>query len=160
MTFLYKFTIEENSVIWYNGTIEKDMPFQEPIKKNMEETKMKIYKEENLRHFEFWSGAKDGAARLTFEQLDQVENILEDCYPEGMEKTKINDLFWFDFDTVCEWLDIPGEDELYELEQIEKENPGLYNRLAGDYDIDTYQGAIDALYAVNAGEYEEEEEDE
>lgn len=120
---------------------------------------MKIYKEESLRHFEFWSGAKDRAARLTFEQLDQVESILEDSWPEGMTDTEINDLFWFDFDTFCEWLDIPGEDELCELEQIEKENPSLYSRLAADYDIDTYQGAIDALYAVNAGEYEEGDEE-
>ena len=121
---------------------------------------MKIYKEESLRNFEFWSGAKDSASRLTFEQLDQVESILEDIWPEGMEETEINDLFWFDFDTVCEWLDIPGEDELNELEQIEKENSALYERLAADYDINTYQGAIDALYAVNAGEYEGEEEEE
>lgn len=121
---------------------------------------MKIYKEESLRNFEFWSGAKDRAARLTLEQLDQVERILEGCYPEGISGTEVNDLFWFDFDAVCEWLDIPGEDELCELEQIEKENPSLYERLAADYDIDTYQGAIDALYAVNAGEYEGEEEEE
>lgn len=120
---------------------------------------MKIYKEESLRHFEFWSCAKERAARLTFEQLDQVESILEDHYPEGAEETEINDLFRFDFDTVCEWLDIPGENELYEMEQIEKENPALYSRLAADYDINTYQGAIDAVYAVNAGEYEEEDEE-
>ena len=120
---------------------------------------MKIYKEENLCNFEFWSGAKDRAARLTFEQLEQVESILEDSWPEGMEETEINDLFWFDFDTVCEWLDIPGENELDELEQIEKENPSLYSRLAADYDIDTYQGALDALYAVNAGEYEDEDDE-
>ena len=121
---------------------------------------MKIYKEESLCNFEFWSSAKNSAARLTSEQLDQVESILEGCYPEGMTDTQINDLFWFDFDIVCEWLDIPGEDELCELEQIEKENSALYERLAADYDINTYQGAIDALYAVNAGEYEGEEEEE
>ena len=121
---------------------------------------MKIYKEESLRNFEVWSCAKDRAARLTYDQLDQLERILEDQYPEGMSETEINDLFWFDFDIVCEWLDIPGEDELYELEQIEKENPSLYSRLAADYDVDTYQGALDALYAVNAGEYQEEEKEE
>lgn len=121
---------------------------------------MKIYKEESLRYFEFWSGAKDRAERLTFEQLDKIEHILENEYPDGVDETTINDLFWFDFDTICEWLDIPGEDELYELEQIEKENPALYARLAADYDIDTYQGAIDALDAVSTGEYEDEEEEE
>lgn len=121
---------------------------------------MKIIKEESLRYFDFWSGAKDNANRLTCDQLDQVENILEDVWPEGTSDTKINDLFWFDFNTVCEWLDIPGENELDELEQIEKENPVLYERLATDYDIDTWQGAFDALAAVNNGEYEEDDEEE
>lgn len=121
---------------------------------------MKIIKEENLRCFEFWSGAKDRANRLTFEQLDKIEKILEGTWPEGMSDTEVNDLFWFDFDTVCEWLDIPGEDELDELEQIEKENPALYERLTADYDIDTWQGALDALTAANGGEYEEDDEEE
>lgn len=72
---------------------------------------MKIYKEESLRNFEFWSGAKENANELTCEQLDEVETILEDLYPEGMEETQINDLFWFDFDTIKEWLNIMDEEE-------------------------------------------------
>ena len=72
---------------------------------------MKIYKEESLRNFEFWSGAKDNANELTSAQLDEVENILEGMYPEGMDETQINDLFWFDFDTVKEWLGITDEEE-------------------------------------------------
>lgn len=71
---------------------------------------MKIYKEENLRNFEFWSGAKDNANELTSAQLDEVENILEDMYPDGMSETEINDFFWFDFDTIKEWLSITNEE--------------------------------------------------
>ena len=59
---------------------------------------MKIYKEESLQNFEFWSGAKANAETLTTEQLDTVETILEDFYPEGMDESQINDIFWFDFD--------------------------------------------------------------
>ena len=33
---------------------------------------MKIYKEESLQNFEFWSGAKANAETLTSEQLDTV----------------------------------------------------------------------------------------
>lgn len=72
---------------------------------------MKIYKEESLRNFDFWSGAKENANELTGAQLDEVETILEDLYPEGMDETQINDLFWFDFDTVKEWLGIEDEEE-------------------------------------------------
>ena len=72
---------------------------------------MKIYSEKSLRNFEFWSGAKENANELTGAQLDEVETILEDLYPEGMDETQINDLFWFDFDTIKEWLGITDEEE-------------------------------------------------
>ena len=72
---------------------------------------MKIYSEKSLRNFEFWSGAKENANELTSAQLDEVETILEDLYPEGMEETQINDLFRFDFDTIKEWLNITEEEE-------------------------------------------------
>ena len=67
---------------------------------------MKVYKEMNLRDFELWSGAKSNAETLTDEQLDMVESILEDAFPDGMDVTQINDIFWFDFDTIREWLGI------------------------------------------------------
>ena len=72
---------------------------------------MKIYSEKSLRNFEFWSGAKENANELTGAQLDEVETILEDLYPEGMDETQINDLFWFEFDTIKEWLNITDEEE-------------------------------------------------
>jgi hypothetical protein len=65
---------------------------------------MKIYSENSLSNFEFWSGAKDNAAKLTDKELDQIESILEDSNPDGMSATEINDLFWFEFETVCEWI--------------------------------------------------------
>lgn len=72
---------------------------------------MKIYKEESLSNFGFWSGAKENASELTSGQLDEVENILEGMYPEGMDETQINDFFWFDFDTIKEWLGITDEED-------------------------------------------------
>jgi hypothetical protein len=77
---------------------------------------MKITSETSLKNFEFWSGAKDSANELTSSQFDEVEAILEDCYPEGMTDTQINDLFWFDFETIKEWLGIEDEDETDEDE--------------------------------------------
>ena len=64
---------------------------------------MKIYSETSLRNFEFWSGAVSRAEVLTYDQMNQVEAILEDLYPDGIEDTEINDLFWFDEDTIAEW---------------------------------------------------------
>lgn len=72
---------------------------------------MKIFKEESLRYFDFWSGAKENANELSGEQLDKLENILEDAYPDGIDATDLNDMMWFEFDTIKEWLGIEDEDE-------------------------------------------------
>ena len=82
---------------------------------------MKIYKEESLSNFEFWSGAKDRAQVLTESDFDTIEAILEDLYQEGASETTINDLFWFEEETIADWLgfeswealerDHNGEDE-------------------------------------------------
>ena len=72
---------------------------------------MKVYSEKSLRDFEFWSGAKLNAETLTSEQLDMVDSILEDAYPDGISETKINDFFWFEFNTIREWLGIKDEEK-------------------------------------------------
>ena len=66
---------------------------------------MKIISEDKrLRDFDFWSGAKDTVNYLTSEELDIIEDMLEDAYPDGMTETQLNDLFWFDTDVIAEWL--------------------------------------------------------
>lgn len=80
---------------------------------------MKIYKEDSLRNFEFWSGALDTVKYLTLEELDQIEEILEDIYPDGVDETTVNDIFWFEDDTIAEWL---GYDSFEEIMEERKEN--------------------------------------
>ena len=76
---------------------------------------MKIYTEQSLANFKFWSGAETTAQRIWEEQgsegFDQLEAILEDLYPDGIDETDLNDLLWFDADTVYEWLGIEDEEE-------------------------------------------------
>ena len=78
---------------------------------------MKIYKEESLTNFEFWSGARDTAKYLTYQELDTIESILEDIYPEGVDETTINDIFWFEEDTIAEWLGYNNFEEIIEREE-------------------------------------------
>ena len=82
---------------------------------------MKIYTEESLANFKFWSGAETTAQRIWEEQgsegFDQLEAILEDLYPDGIDETDLNDLLWFDADTVYEWLGIDDEEEEEEDEE-------------------------------------------
>ena len=72
---------------------------------------MKITTEQSIANFNFWAGAKVNASELTFSQLNEVESILEDIYPDGIDETQLNDIFWFDFETIKEWLCITDEDE-------------------------------------------------
>lgn len=74
---------------------------------------MKYYVEESLSNFQFWSGGKDRAALLTIEQFDSVEQMLEEMEPaDGWSDTAINDLFWFEFDTIAQWLGYADEEHL------------------------------------------------
>ena len=70
--------------------------------------------EKKLRDFKFWSGAATNAAKLTPEELDQLEAELEEINEangdEPMSTTEVNDLMWFDFEMVCEWLDLEYEE--------------------------------------------------
>ena len=76
---------------------------------------MTIKTEQSLRNFEFWGGAKATAEMMTAEELDSVENALEELYPEGMTDTEINDLFWFDFEYVCELIGLEYDAEKDEI---------------------------------------------
>ena len=86
---------------------------------------MKIYSEQSLADFKFWSGAETTAQRIWEEQgsegFDQLEAILEGLYPDGIDETDLNDLLWFDADTVYEWLGIDDEEEEDEEDDDDEE---------------------------------------
>lgn len=65
---------------------------------------MKLYCEKSLRDFEPWSGAVCRFNELTEEELDQLESMLEDLYPDGMDETQLNDILWFEEDWIAEQL--------------------------------------------------------
>ena len=73
---------------------------------------MKILCETKLRDFVFWAGATDTVKYLSWEQLDTIEEILSEAYPEGIDDTTLNDLFWFEDDIIAEWLGYDSFDEL------------------------------------------------
>ena len=78
---------------------------------------MTIKTEQSLRNFEFWCGAKVNAKQLTSEEFDTLENEFEGLYPDGMTETEINDIFWFDFEWVCEILGLTYNHETGEIER-------------------------------------------
>ena len=78
---------------------------------------MKITKEISLEDFEAWSGAVNTLERIIDEnKCDQLEYMLEELYPDGMTETELNDLLWFETETLFEWLGIRDEEEEEEEE--------------------------------------------
>lgn len=72
---------------------------------------MRIYSDESLTNFEFWSETKKIADKLTYDELESLEPIIEDMYPDGIGETELNDLFWFDTEEVLSWIGLT-EDEV------------------------------------------------
>lgn len=121
---------------------------------------MKIYKEESLSNFEWWSGAVATADRIWEERgtegWNELEAILEDAYPDGMDETELNDLLWFEPETIFEWLGIGNEeDEDEEEEETELTNDYVINvgdswdDLTPQQTFSTEQAAISAAKALH-----------
>ena len=97
---------------------------------------MRIYSELDLNTFEAWSGAVSTLDRIREEnKCSELENILEELYPDGMDETELNDLLWFEEEQVFEWLGIRGTDAVEnELEEAREELAELMEYFANDID--------------------------
>lgn len=68
---------------------------------------MKMLTYINLKDFPFWSGARDIIKFLTEEDFQKIETGLEEdmaAAGEILTETEINDIFWFETDTIAEIL--------------------------------------------------------
>ena len=67
---------------------------------------MKVYREVcSAGDFDFWSGAKDTVKYLTDREIETIFDLMDDCgIGDGMDETAVNDFFWFEDDTIAEWL--------------------------------------------------------
>ena len=120
---------------------------------------MTITYELDLNSFEAWSGAKDTLDRIQREgKCSLLEQILEDTYPDGMTETELNDLLWFDSESVYEWLGIRSEEQIEkEIKEAEEELAEVQSNLEDDLDddeltteeraeiIESYQPDIDEI---------------
>lgn len=113
----------------------------------------------DLNSFNAWSGAVDTLDRIQREgKCEELENILEDVYPDGMTETQLNDLLWFDSEQVYEWLGIRSETKVREeMKEAEEELVKMESWLKDDLDdedlteeeradiIEEYQSDIDEI---------------
>lgn len=54
-----------------------------------------------------WQGGEQNYQTIKEQgKIEEFEYLIEECYPDGIELTTLNDILWFDFDWVCEQLGI------------------------------------------------------
>ena len=132
---------------------------------------MTITYELDLNSFQAWSGAKETLERIQREgKCAELENVLEELYPDGMTETELNDLLWFDSESVYEWIGIRSEEQIEkEIEEAEAELEEKLSDLEFDLDddlteeerkdiIESYQPEIDEIKERIADLKEELEE--
>lgn len=97
---------------------------------------MKITYELDLNTFEAWSGGEYTLNRIIENGLvNEFEEMLEECYPDGMSETQLNDILRFDSEWVYETLGLETESSLKEkIEDIEYQIEDLKSDF--DYDIE------------------------
>ena len=84
---------------------------------------MKYYVETSLENFEAWSGGRDTLEVLIEKGLcDTVEAFLEEVLGEDISNTAINDVLWFERDTIADWCGFSSWEALENGEEEEEED--------------------------------------
>lgn len=65
-----------------------------------------------LADFDAWSGAVCTLDLLIEHDLtEQLEDVLNDAYPEGIDETQLNDLLWFEAEWIWDVLGIEVDED-------------------------------------------------
>lgn len=73
-----------------------------------------------MRNFNFSKGARGRVRYLTCEELDTIGDILGEIFMGApVTDDYINNLFWFEEDTIAEWLGYSSFDEIMNREDEE-----------------------------------------
>ena len=73
---------------------------------------MKIWSDDSIRNFKFWSGGRDTVDDLTWEDFDILEPLIEEMFGGEVEDVDLNDFFWFERNTIASWLGYEDYEEL------------------------------------------------
>lgn len=116
---------------------------------------MKYMVDKPLRDFEFWSGAVDTAKQLDYDGFSNVEDILEQMQADRvagggqpMTETEINDMFWFESDTILQWAGVYPKYYSFKSKVFAHD---VYVKLADEGEIESFRKACN-LYGVESEE--------
>lgn len=112
---------------------------------------MLIKKEYDFSQFEPWSGAVDTWKRLeAADKLDELEAILEDIYPDGVDETMLNDILWFDNEWVYNAVGLRTESDI--LSDIQEKEEEIQ-----DKEEEIKENESERLDIIQSGDYNEDE---
>lgn len=97
---------------------------------------MKITKEISLDRFNAWCGAEKTLDKIISEgKAQELEFILEDLYPEGMDEIQLNDLLLYEPEWCFKAVGIRTESEIEsELKEAEEELESMMNDYRDEID--------------------------
>lgn len=112
---------------------------------------MIITSEIDLRNFEGWSGGESTLATLSYDQINTLQFILEDTYPEGIDETHLNDILRFETDWIAELL---GFTDWESLERYEEYGDTVKVKIFDiEWDIDEDDDTVLPTEIVNEFDY-------
>ena len=116
-----------------------------------------ITKTMDIYDFEPWSGAVDTYERIEREgKLGELDDVLDEVYPDGIDETELSDLLWFEPETVYEWLGMRTESEI--REEIEEAEAHLAEISEEIYDLKSdFDDESDEMTEAEAAELWESE---
>lgn len=119
---------------------------------------IKITEEIDLINFKAWSGGKDTLDDLSSSDIERLQSILEDIYPDGMSDTQLNDLLWFERDWIAEELGYRSVDAMFNGDKddyeeharsvIEAQFPDMPDEMVDDYLNYEFDGETDDNNAI------------
>ena len=63
-------------------------------------------------YYQPWSGAIDTYALIAcHNKLEELDELITECYPEGLTETELNDILWFDSEWVLNSLGIEVDND-------------------------------------------------
>lgn len=66
----------------------------------------------NFIYYQPWAGARDTYALIAcHNKLEELDNLITECYPDGLTETELNDILWFESDWVLSSLGIEVDDD-------------------------------------------------
>lgn len=83
---------------------------------------MKVYREIiDISEFKFWSGACYTVKALGIERTQIIWGMLSEISEDIISETQVNDFFWFDTDTIAEWLGFEDWEDFLERKDEDEE---------------------------------------